>query len=997
VDKRKANYEFKDGEWRPRTRREEAISLDEEAGTPSEAPGPDSVYVFTEEEAKMKTIIERTAPGPDKERNAAMIVDHVLNELSFREIGDKNDLTGERIRQIFAEWVAAAREDPEAMDALEYKQEAQPKKAAREPKPIDLTDIDEVDIPDAPEDPEGGVTLAGGIPPQVVKRMKQFFIASRGMDPDIDVEHDLRLNAAIAEVFEGWEETKILDAWIKKMRLSQPLIEAVDDLLTHGVAAIQADPSLPPKVKDVLVNMRRRIDDLSKKIIQFGDLPPQTIATFTANLDHYIAKKYRIFKVKPSLWSRGYQPSPIARQRMAAWLIWKFPQRFGNYTPDQMNLFLDEEILSAQEFQKFGRRPDKQRTKRVPTEPFLRKHLEEQVVKDFFGEIKDPRWNYLNTLTQNALMAYNARFLDYIKQNHPEYWRDNVEEAGALGWQRHQLTDSKAWGSMRKLYVHPDLHRYLTDDMQRLQDGVKRFVMRTVTNPFLLSSVAGCSIANPLNRPYYFKALRVIAGKHGARTKEYAQLIREGVTENQFFGSELTSFYNDALRLDADGWADLLERKFSSINQKYGPGRVIQFAGSMYNLEDQLFRIAAHYKNMAARGMTPEESVAEVNIALQNYRKMSRFVDLLRTYPVLGPFISFKANMVKIIGAQSARGVREMIAGAGFGEPIAGVGGMGPKRGGGRTVTTQTASGFTSTRVSNPDPKLFGKGLYRLLVLAGVLALPEIASEISKRLAHVSDEDIEKLTRYMAPYRRSGTFLWARIKGQLRAVDLTYVDPFGDVKRFLRTATETVKGNNTMADTFDAINFFQNPVYAVWEIMLLGREPDYDQPIVGDSLVNRILTTGKYLWVPQSLPVPDLEALLGEGKIQPGKLTQPQFRKIYDAWASMDPEKQKEKMPEITAFFSGIRSWRVNPEKEITQFMYRKRDQVDQLKSDYRKMEKDYRTPDQRKRAAAEFDAKMKEIDAEVREAQQFLSELKRRAKETGMDLFDDSKAPVLR
>jgi len=55
------------------------------------------------------------------------------------------------------------------------------------------------------------------------------------------------------------------------------------------------------------------------------------------------------------------------------------------------------------------RRPGK-RTKKIPTGHFIKRKDLPKEFRDFAGQVADPAWLYLKTVSDQAVMAYNLSF-----------------------------------------------------------------------------------------------------------------------------------------------------------------------------------------------------------------------------------------------------------------------------------------------------------------------------------------------------------------------------------------------------------------------------------------------------------------------------------------------------------------------------------------------------------------------------------------------------------
>jgi len=257
--------------------------------------------------------------------------------------------------------------------------------------------------------------------------------------------------------------------------------------------------------------------------------------------------------------------------------------------------------------------------------------------------------------------------------------------------------------------------------------------------------------------------------------------------------------------------------------------------------------------------------------------------DFLRRWTFFGPFISFRWNVGKIVVNQLTQGAKE--------------------------------AGQAGTR---------WKGLKRLWRTLFVLGVPSILTKIAKdnleKTHNIATEDIKELESFYPSYRRQGSFIYFYWNGKLKAFDLTYIWPTGEFERAIRSV---LAGDVEGAVT--AINLFAHPVFDAYSILIRGRDPYWDTklPATGSWIkdgMNRVAEIAKAIYLPASAPIPSLKALM-KGDWRPGKLTGYQLRAILRAYLQ-EPDQYgrvKSLPEEIKNFFTGLRTWNVEPEILIAQ------------------------------------------------------------------------------
>jgi len=226
------------------------------------------------------------------------------------------------------------------------------------------------------------------------------------------------------------------------------------------------------------------------------------------------------------------------------------------------------------------------------------------------------------------------------------------------------------------------------------------------------------------------------------------------------------------------------------------------------------------------------------------------------------------------------------------------------------------------------------KGILRLARLLFVLGIPTMIAKVAYEVFDVDEEQTKKLEAFYPKYRKNGTFVYFRGKeGQLKALDLTYLWPTGDIERGIRALA---KGD---VDTFkDAIDLFAHPIFDAWSILIEGRQPYWGTKIQG-GFFKRMAEIAKLLWVPASAPLPSMKSLtesMKAGKFEPraGILTGYQMKALIDAW-NQEPDrygKVRVLPEEVKAFFTGLRTWNVDPDITLMKSIKAMRSEASELK-----------------------------------------------------------------
>jgi len=868
--RRTTTYLTPEGEPLPRAGEPKEIPI-EKIPEPGEKEPAYDRFEKKEQEARIRNVVTKEAHD---EADLDILESRIFSDPpeSFEVIGTRHGISRQTVDKRWQALVEKLKQNPDLLEILNKKYELHSFPGIISKKNIeDLRDL-----------------------------IKKYFSSSKGVSKEVDAVNDERVGGILAERFGATVEAKKLDKYIKEQGSNPAVLQYFKDLLEGG--NIQG-ASLPADIKQNLLSMRQRIDRLSDMIIANGGVPDKTKAVFEDNIGKYLGKFYRIYEMigraKGKMIKRYWDPPEPVRNKFKNALKQQFPQTFGTYSDEELDNFLEGMVRKTDLYARGAKR-----TKRIPPEHYIHRIKLTPEYREFAGEIVDPRYLYLKTVSEQAVMGYNSKMLKLIKDTYPDLWTKDLDKARHLGWQKSQLPeDWHAYGEMAGLYVNPELGEYLRNEFFPSRSGMEHAIEKYIINPFKWTKTIGSvptharnflgnpmfsmllrnSIWNPANARFYVKAAKIIVGRQGKYAKEWEGLIRHGVTETQFWGAEIPRFYEELLRIDPADWPE----KFLDAGVK----RPINKLSNFYNSEDTIYRIAAHLKNLEHFKMTPAESVEEQNLGMTNYRKLPTVVEILRRYPVLGPFVSFKANVVKILYNQAKQAAKDM-------------------------AKKETRS----------------KGIRRGFILASALALPIVLQEVSKKVFHIESEDQKIIEKYMPEWRRHGIyFYWRNNRGVAKVFDFTYIFPAGDIQKAARAALA-----GDISSFKDAINLFAHPILDLYSILVQDRDPTWGTKIPG-GFKEQIAKALVQVWLPASAPIPSLKALV-HGEIRAGSLTPYQIKTLIDSWYGEAPigKEPKKFTEELKNFLTGVRTFDLNPEQIMRTYLRSKRFDLTESMNEYR-------------------------------------------------------------
>jgi hypothetical protein len=730
-----------------------------------------------------------------------------------------------------------------------------------------------------------------------------------------------------SEIFLGETYYKDIKNFVNKAGNKEQMREYVRMFLT-GEADVELS-ALPDKMKNAITKARGHIDRLTKMIVLYGNLKPETERIFKHNMGSYLVGKYRAY-IEPS-WS----PSKKVKNAFKDYLK-RTVEDMADWTDEELENYITGIIEDTRQEGSPGKWGG-----RIPASVFKEKKDLPQEFKDLIGEVDDIAFIYFATIQKTAAGAYKARLLNEVADSYPDLWTPDETTAKKKGWQNYRLPDDRQYGRLRGTFVDRVVKEFIQEDLDHHYHWLERIMMRYIITPWKInrtigsvptharntigniffSLLSGSTPANPMNWPYYRKAAAMLAQK-GKHRETWKHLVEIGVVGNQFYGTEVPKFMGAMIEEPVDRWIFKFRNKAKDLGKKG-----LKKVANLYNAEDAVYRVAAFYK-LKDKGYSDKQAVDELDRTFPNYLKLPGVVDVLRKYTILGPFVSFTFNVMKITACQFARAAGELEAGVGKGPPLSGpppIGKAGKGHDGYR-------GGDKNNGGKGADPRLFFRGLTRLAALGAVLSGPYILSEASRIAAGVDKDFVKELDDFRPPWNRNRIRFYFRQKGKIKVLDLTYIHPWGTNLSAFRAA---LRGD--ISSMGEYLDFMTNPLLEVYQIGILNQDPERFNMPVGNWW-DRGTRVIQNVFLPASAPVFDPVAAIQEGKLRPAKMTPSQIRKLLDAWWKQPTDMfgtVDKFSEEFVAFLAGLRTTEVEPLKILTRFAMGEAATARQLKKEH--------------------------------------------------------------
>lgn len=609
------------------------------------------------------------------------------------------------------------------------------------------------------------------------KALLQRQLAPGGLLPENvfheKVAHDNQLNALefdIRHVVGGLEQAVWKDFGKRIEKMSETELAQLTEALAGRVPT-----SLPEATTLAILAMRQYIDGLSAEYVQILD--EQITAKLNqgeeadtglrdrilSNVGQYVNRSYRAFddpqwfkKVPDSVLSNaraflrnGYLEAGETEPEAARLTEVALHEILKNGTAyDSMESFIAEGKLGAKDLSVLMPR------KNVPDE-----------LRALLGEHTDPRLTFAKSASKMGRLIWNQRFLDRVREvgmgaflfegmNRPPEATTQIAAEG-----------SETYSPLNGLWTFPEIAQAFKDALgkEQMADWYRVIVRlngmvkygKTVLSPTTAmrnwQSAMFFSLANG-----HFNLLQM---------RKSVAAFREQVTQNatgdnlaylrhlKTLGVVYDSPYAGEMKrlLDDSQIEDLLNTSKGTLLRGFRKANSV--AQGFYSFGDDFWKIIGFENEKASlvkAGLSPQEAEVEAARRIRDtyptYSLIGRAIRSLGRFPLAGTFVSFPAEII-------------------------------------RTTGNMLALVASDLRSDNPGLRRLGvrRALGMAMVSGGFYAL----SAISKAGAGVDDDEEEALRDLAPPWQKNSTFLYVGRDedGKLRYFDMSFLDPYGYLKR----------------------------------------------------------------------------------------------------------------------------------------------------------------------------------------------------------------------
>ena len=537
-----------------------------------------------------------------------------------------------------------------------------------------------------------------------------------------------------------------------------------------------ADPSaLPESLAPIVQKMRKQIDMLSDAMIRSGAATGDLALTVDANKGTYVTRTYKVFE--DPKWAENV-PEEV-KNKAIAFIRAENPNLSESEVEGLVESLLHREQDSpwaAFAGKKLGSK-DLSITKR-------RKDIAPEI-RALMGEIRDPRTNYSRSMLRMAQVVANQSLLNEVREKGIGVYlfEKPIVKDGVSYTTQIAADGSKTMAPLNGLYTSEEVKNAFETIDANPQHG--KALQSYMTALSMVKAAKTIGSVQTQVRNYLGNILFAVANGHwdvrqqgkalaavkrniqnkGSKDQrnEWKKLVRLGVIDESVGANEIEAMFEDAsIALDSpDAYTENIAKRAAK-----GTAR---FATKLYRTSDDAWKIHGFYNERARyRKALPDATDAEIDQmaadiirnAYPTYSLVPEGVKMLRRSPVVGSFVSFAAEIPRLI----FHAVRQ-------------------------------------TKVELSTPALRKIGMQRAAGIIAAATLPAAASAFSRALMGMTRDDDEAVRRFVPPWEEySDLFYYATTpEGNLKYADIGYLNPYSyalePINALLSNLDETTPGN----------------------------------------------------------------------------------------------------------------------------------------------------------------------------------------------------------
>jgi len=520
---------------------------------------------------------------------------------------------------------------------------------------------------------------------------------------DKDRAYDIRLSTLIGKPFGTHSNEEIKEIMVRsKSELNRQLFrvdqnskalkraikntdytaQQIDDLL-HNYNEIKAMED--GDVKKALVEMRKHIDLLSRTLIDEGLVQGQTQFTIDSNMGVYVSRSYKQFQDKG--WE---QTDNDIIKRVKDFLYKEAKKDNPNATEEELTGIVKlayRKLKENKDFDYFSSKDSNLAGLSRVNSIFKEKKLIPEEIREFWGEIDNPLYNYSSTVRKMAQDVSAERMYKELMEVGDGKFLSNEQTAEFYN----EITGNK-WGSLNGKFVDEQMFSVInqidkkinSEGFGKVQAAYMKLVlfnkkMKTIYNIGThAKNVIGNTAFAMMNGHINFDAVSVYEnGKTAIRAVKtmkdddvkalYDKLVGLGVVNSSASLQEIRGIAEDLSRNDFD-FNDFTSKGTTfSKKVKQAPKKFDNWITELYQKEDDVWKIfgflaeKGRYIDAGLDVKTAEELAAKnIRNSYPNYDRIPRVIRALGRSPLVGSFVAFQAEAVRNVKNTIQLGFQEI-------------------------------------------------------------------------------------------------------------------------------------------------------------------------------------------------------------------------------------------------------------------------------------------------------------------------------------------------
>jgi len=520
---------------------------------------------------------------------------------------------------------------------------------------------------------------------------------------DKDRAYDIRLSTLIGKPFGTHSNEEIKEIMVRsKSELNRQLFrvdqnskalkraikntdytaQQIDDLL-HNYNEIKAMED--GDVKKALVEMRKHIDLLSRTLIDEGLVQGQTQFTIDSNMGVYVSRSYKQFQDKG--WE---QTDNDIIKRVKDFLYKEAKKDNPNATEEELTGIVKlayRKLKENKDFDYFSSKDSNLAGLSRVNSIFKEKKLIPEEIREFWGEIDNPLYNYSSTVRKMAQDVSAERMYKELMEVGDGKFLSNEQTAEFYN----EITGNK-WGSLNGKFVDEQMFSVInqidkkinSEGFGKVQAAYMKLVlfnkkMKTIYNIGThAKNVIGNTAFAMMNGHINFDVASVYDnGKTAIRAVKtmkdddvkalYDKLVGLGVVNSSASLQEIRGIAEDLSRNDFD-FNDFTSKGTTfSKKVKQAPKKFDNWITELYQKEDDVWKIfgflaeKGRYIDAGLDVKTAEELAAKnIRNSYPNYDRIPRVIRALGRSPLVGSFVAFQAEAVRNVKNTIQLGFQEI-------------------------------------------------------------------------------------------------------------------------------------------------------------------------------------------------------------------------------------------------------------------------------------------------------------------------------------------------